>query len=231
MYVAEKHRELIQTVLDDILYFRQTWTDQCNPVTVRQGSVMLRRLLLDGHYLQAWFRVGLTGHPNIAAPFINDLVGDEAVWWALAGGATCKGFSMQRYVGRFTGNGTVTVGGEASIFGRPFLVSTKRGIEPIPVKDYLISLSAILDATAITRRDVIAFMANKAGGVHLDGKDDSPAMKALRKRRGFLGIGDHDALSFEILSIGQCLAWSPETDQFIQHACSILGLPLADGEQ
>ena len=227
MPLSDSHKELVQTALEDLLYFRRTWTDRCDPVSVRHGSVTLRRLLLEGHYVQAWFRVGLTGHPNVAAPSIDDLVGDESILWALAGGGTCRGLSMQRYVARFLGDGKVSLNGEASIFGRPFLVSTTRGVEPIPVKNYLGSVSAILNATTITRRDIIAFMANKVGGAHLDAKDQTPAMAALRARRTFLSIQEHDALSFEVLSIGQCLAWTPETDQFIQAARRQLGLPFS----
>lgn len=221
-----QENDILRTVLEDVLFFQKTWTHRCDPVSVRNGAAVLRRLFSEGLFVRAWRLSGLSGHPNIMAPSIDDMLNDESIWWALAGGGICHGLSMQRYVARFKGDGLVSIGGEASIYGRPFLVSTSRGIEPIPVKDYLSSASAILDSTKITRADIIKFMANKAGGVHLDTRDDdSPALAALRKRRALIGIQEHDGLSFEVLSIGQCLAWSPETQQFIVAARGKLGIP------
>lgn len=224
MDVSDSQRELVQIVVEDIHYFRRTWTDRCDSVAVRHGSVALRRLFIESHYVQAWHYVGLTGHPNVAAPRIDDVLTDNSIWWAIAGGGTCRGLSIQRYVGRFKGDGKVGIESESSIYGRPFMISTDRRVEPIPVREYVQSTSAILESTKITRHDIIAYMANKAGGAHLDSRDQSPAFAALRKRRSFLSIQDHDALSFELLSIGQCWAWTPETDQFLLNANALLGI-------
>jgi hypothetical protein len=80
------------------------------------------------------------------------------------------------------------------------------------MSNWLASTCMRVGSVSVTRRDVIQFVANKLGGVHLDSKREAahPGYRALDQARQALQLGDLDAVYAELAAIGQQLANSPE---------------------
>jgi hypothetical protein len=82
-----------------------------------------------------------------------------------------------------------------------------------PLSNWLSSPCMKVCGVSVTRRDVVAFVANKLGGVHLDNRRNPKkdagyvALDEARERVGILGT---DSVYAELAAIGQQFISSPE---------------------
>ena len=91
------------------------------------------------------------------------------------------------------------------------------------IHKYLKKTALVVKGTKFTHYDVIDYVSNKLGGVHIDlnrnrGKDDK--FKVLDESIS-LQILDKDYIYYQLLSIGQALAQSDDAKKFVDKAESI----------
>jgi hypothetical protein len=92
------------------------------------------------------------------------------------------------------------------------------------VSSYLSSPSGIVDGVVFTRREVIKYIANIKGGVHLSAKQRSAERKLvarLGKVEKKIMVHATDGLLVEIVAIGQALGRSGDAAAFIDRANKI----------
>jgi len=189
--------DLGESVCSDLEYLARNWVRSLDEATVRRDSTVLRRLLLDkGGTLRRYRKeMGAGGEPRVRAIDLRAAVpGDWAsVILAAAGGATV---------------GVITI---ALIEMRSTPMPDPPAVT-FPTRDY--KLAEFLDhpcliiaGQAISRREIINYVANKLGGVHFDPRRAASdrAFMLLDKHRRELYVQDVDMLHYELLAIGQHL--------------------------
>jgi hypothetical protein len=208
--VTADELELIRTVAADLRYLKQTLRADVDNDTLRRVSTTLRLLLAEGAYGRAWRAAGFDKEPEIPARelrrslgYIRDL---RAVNYAQAGGGSGPpGLGM-----RF--GALLTLGRELTAAERE---DEAKMAAPLDVayrlSEFLASPSVIIEGLMISRQQVIQYVANKLGGAHLDFKRDpqrEPAFLALDRIGPYYGMTGRPAVYFELLSIGQAVAYS-----------------------
>ena len=199
----------LKIVAEDLVYLRDNWSNGASEAAVRRGSAILRRILVEGCLGQAWRSAGFAGEPEIEGMDINTCIkGHEIsqVEFASAGGATNNGITIGG-VCHIKRNRTDSIGPEIPAGGPPIPVALR-------VSNYLEGSCAIVNGSAINRREVIKYMANTRGGVHLgNGRRKSREEKIIQrvsKLENQFNLASMDALFFELLSIGQAVGNSPD---------------------
>ena len=89
----------------------------------------------------------------------------------------------------------------------------------VRLSDWLSETCIRVAGLAASRRDVIKFVANKLGGVHVDPKRDPvkfPAYGALDQARESIRVADLDAVYHEIASIGQQLVATQDVSELLK---------------
>lgn len=204
--------QYLQTIAEDLEYLRDEWCNGASQAAVRRGSAILRCLLVEGNIGRAWRYVGFEKEPHINAMDINYIIGDTElhdILIATAGGAT---------------NNDMTINGMCRIrIGSHTGPETPKNGRPAPVQfgltEYLESICAISEGNAVNRREIIKYMANIKGGVHLSNGRSKAREEALKKRvskiEKKINISNMDALFHEMLSIGQAVGNSPDITKLI----------------
>ena len=86
------------------------------------------------------------------------------------------------------------------------------------VSEYLASLSGVVDGRRFTRRDVIKYLANVKGGVHLSAqarKAEKNLIARLGKIEKKIMVHNSDGLLVEAVAIGQALGNSSDAKAFV----------------
>lgn len=197
-------QDLADVVLGDLKWLRQADLTEGDESLLRELSARLRRLLVEGN-LQLFRKHvrGLRGEVSIEAPPPVEPPASD-VTYAQTGGGERAGMIVE---GMTMWNRVLT---PEEIKAR-YEAGLKARSEP-----RRLHLSTWLDETCLhvagvvaSRRDVIKFVANKLGGVHLDARRDGskfPAYGALDQARDSLRVADLDAVYHELASIGQQVA-------------------------
>jgi hypothetical protein len=182
---------------------------------IRRGSGVLRRLLVEDVYGSAWRAIGREKQPKVIAVDIATLVAPEHVGrikYAIAAGAHFRGVMMTCMV---LSKGAQPV----ADLGPPIRKDGFLGEREFPLSEYLSSPSGVIDGRIFTRRDVIKYIANIRGGVHLGAKERKAEKKLvarLSKIEKRLSVHTTDGLLVELAAIGQAVAKSPDSDEFIR---------------
>ncbi len=225
------------TIAEDIEWLQREWCTVYEPPhdeELRRGTAVLRRLLLDGNLQAAWIHFGFERSPRLSGPDIVAILkgnGHELrrVVSMVAGGAICNGIQMSAIGAARTHNRTTGVSADADEGFAVEVFSVARSAVGEPVKGELKdlaerswNLNAYLDAPGairlgqtLSRRDIIQYFANSAGGVHLDydGKrhrTQEETYRLLRELDQKVVADTMDGLFFELLSIGQAIAKSED---------------------
>ena len=198
-------RDLGDSVLGDLRWIDTANLQHADDGTLRELSARLRRLLVDGGgTLQRYRRaIGLRGEPRVS---FTDFPVDEMATFSQSAGARRAG-------------GIV---GGLQFFNRAL---TPEEIEAhyeqgkgmnarhLPLSKWLNGRCMTISGVAVTRRDVINYVANKLGGVHLDharNAKTAPGFIALDAARSTFRVGDQDAAYAELTAIGQQFGESAE---------------------
>ena len=99
-------------------------------------------------------------------------------------------------------------------------VEARRESRRLRLSVWLDEPCVVFEGVAASRREVIKFVANKLGGVHVDPRRDAskfPAYGTLDQARESLQVADLDAVYFELASIGQQLVESPEIAELLRY--------------
>ncbi len=182
----------LQRVFEDIEYFRDNWFENISDVKIRNGTVTLRRLLINNVLNQAWRSVGFEKEPKLDG---MDLVASidpgkiERVVIAIAGGATIDGFQIaglcvsrdevgliQQYPDdRVKAGKNPFTGKDIPIFlrhtSKSGALKTKGVVngptfKEFPLSQYLESAGAVVEGEIISRREIILYRAY-TGDVHM----------------------------------------------------------------
>lgn len=215
----------IRTVIEDLNYIRHAWVSDPSDAELWRGSAILRRILIEGNLERCWRALGFNKELIIRAPNIDIVFSDRSnlqipILFAL--GAEYRGIEI------------ATMKLEEAPEG--YVEGTKpSGLEKLghytdySVHKYLQSSSAIKQeidenrpghfrTIGIARADVIKYVANNLGGVHIGEsrhvKGRKIAMRVSRFER-CAEIFGKDALFYEILAIGQCLTKSQSIKEML----------------
>lgn len=210
----------LNTVIEDLEFFRDEWEGDISEAAVRRGSAILRRLLVEGNLGKAWRATEYVKEPNIVGVNLDlqiDALNKGKIYVALAGGGTRSG---------------ITAGGVFIVKGASSPPPTPIGEDGKPMDatafleysfsltKYLESACAVVDGHVIKRREIIKYMANVKGGVHLGTSSHARDSERILIRRVSklekrVNMCSMDGLFFELLSIGQSLAQSPDMAELI----------------
>ncbi len=88
------------------------------------------------------------------------------------------------------------------------------------LNDYLDAPGAVRRGTLVSRREIIQFFSNFAGGVHLDRisklrRDKTPRYEFISELERRVRADIKDGLYFELLSIGQAIGRSPDLQELV----------------
>lgn len=189
-------------VLNDLAYLAESWTTPITEYSVMKESAVLRRLLVDnGAILQRYRRsIGLKGEPHVRAIDLRAALGSDYAQaaFATAGGGVVGGITL--VLPLFSERELTTP--PATAF--PTVTTT--------LSRYLSSSCMVVDGLAVTRIQLIKYVANKLGGVHYDTKrkPDEKIFRMLDVRRRQFATLDVDLVHFEVLCIGQHLLRAPD---------------------
>ena len=211
-------RELLEMVAEDIPYIAAEAGPSCTDHQLRRISVQLRNLVIYDHLLRCWRLLNLEPKQPIikAARLRTDGFDANAV--AVAAGGEIGGMRIANatmHYGRAMTPEEVKRDYEQGLMDIEF---------PFKLSDYKMSCAIFVGGKRINRQQVIAYVANKKGGAHLDAsrKKDEEACKALDDLTNFLKIGGYgnpteatieggkNVIYMELLSIGQSVSSSPD---------------------
>jgi len=202
-------RNEIKVIIEDIEYLRDHWSEGATDPELRRGSAVLRRLVVEKYLGHAWRAMGHDKDPKIVCTDLDygfsgiDLSEIEC---ALAGGALSNGI--------YSACMCINKGGTAPDMKEGFLE------RELGLSNYDSSTCAIVQGKTITRSELIKYMANVKGGVHLGSsrarKKEQDVIKKVARLEGRFNAFNSDGLFFETLSIGQSLAKSPDVIQLVK---------------
>ena len=210
--------ESILLVAEDLEYLA-TWRGDIKDPEIRRGSAVLRRLLVEDAYGHAWRSLGRPKQPSLIAVDLDMMLGND---WnlteiALAGGADFRGVQMAAMV-MHKGNGPLgnpppePIREDGYPFEREFTLS-----------DFLDSTSGVVHGRRFKRREVIKYIANVKGGVHLSSqarKQEKKLIDRLGKAEKRILVHHTDGLLVEAVAIGQALGNSDDAKDFVAAARS-----------
>ena len=204
-------KQEIITVAEDIDYFANEWNENATEASIRRGSPILRRLLVEQILGKAWRAVGNEKEPKIVGVNLDLMVGNydrNNLEVALAGGAAHAGVYAAGYM--------LNKGSEPP----PSPELQNGSIDHVmayafSLNQYLESTCAVVSGATIKRREVIKYIANVKGGVHLglgakSKKTERELVARLSKLENRIMHHNIDGLFFEVLSIGQSIGNSPD---------------------
>lgn len=204
----------LHSVADDLKFLQDSWGQHISDGDIRRGSAVLRRLLVEDVYGSAWRAAGFEKEPRLIAVDLMQLLGSiplHNVNIGLAGGAHLKGMQV---AGLLMARGVHTPAGK-----HPHVPpDSYPGAREYSLSDFLKSPSGVVDGRTFTRREVIKYIANIKGGVHLGGKRrkaEAKLVARLGKIEKRIRVQMSDGLLVEIVAIAQALAKSENAKQFI----------------
>jgi hypothetical protein len=203
---AQELADLSASVLGDLAWLRNGDLNTADEAELRELSGRLRRLLVEGSLQRLRKARGMKGEPRITSPVLPDATGPD-VGLTQAGGVTRAGAKV---TGARIWNRALSA---AEIKAEYELHKEGPATRDQTLSNWLSSTSFKVGNVSVTRRDVICYVANKLGGVHLDAERNSTkdaAYIALDQAREALRILDLDSVYAELAAIGQQLLDSPE---------------------
>lgn len=210
--------DLIRVVAEDILYLRENWRRGASEVALRNGSVILHKLLVEGgsgFLSQAWSALGLGRGPLIPTPRPFYFPGPWPVFSTTA----------------IAWNGTNLLGSYKvweGVLSQEQMAANRRAGERFDFEDLSLpqfsrSTSVTARGVSVSRGTVVKYLAYKRGGKHLDSNreqgDLGKQFEVLDKSRieplQILGL---ELAYFEALSVAQLLFSAPDVSRFLAAA-------------
>jgi len=201
--------EKIKAVVEDLEYLQNNWFSSPKDSELRRGSAILRRLLVENEFGNAWRILGFLKEPNIIATNLDEILkyyDPKKLVYAFAGGAISKGVIV-----------TLKILYEGDEQDTPKETIEKLMHYSYSLCQFLSSATACFKGDVIRRRELIQYIANVKGGVHLGSrkKREEKLVRRVSKIEKQLYVFDNEGLYHEILSIGQCLAQSVDCRSLI----------------
>jgi hypothetical protein len=205
--------DLIRVTAEDLRYL-DSRGDSLDESAVRRDSVVLRRLLVEGDLFRAWKAAGLAEKPRVVAPrleyYLDHKANRRKINLGLAGGG--QYFGVQAALGIINeGTEPVELDGDINPLEFSFTLSA-----------FTRAASIYAEGVAVSRAEVILYVANKLGGAHLSSRRRGSHAKAFSvldrnmarfNFEGVSGLNGMNAVYFELLSIGQLLGKSTDAQR------------------
>lgn len=213
--------EDLRIVAEDLEYLAD-WGPEISDREIRHGSAVLRRLLVEDVYGTAWRAIGNIKQPKLIAVSIEEVASPNnlsRIAYALAGGAHFRGMQMACMM---MNKGSSPIGGA---LGPPMRENGYPGEREFTLSEYLSSFSGVVEGKTFNRREVIKYIANVKGGVHLSAKErkaEAKLVARLGKIEKRIAVNLTDGLLVELVAIGQALGGSDDARSFVRH---VHGMP------
>ena len=215
---------LVKVIANKLIYLLNEWDEEITDSSLLITSGVLRQLLVDNNnYGDAWRTkiIGFEKEPTISAIDsdsyifgIDKEIPPEKIEIFVVGGAKYKGNIIQSF-----GYKNYVEDIEKTFKAKEYLMKNPK---IYTLNQYLNSTSLVIKGQKINKREVIKYITNKMGGVHIDftrneNKFCDKKFKLLDKSCS-LKLLNKDYIYYELLSIGQALANSEDTKKFINRA-------------
>ncbi len=210
--------EQIKYIAEDLEYLRDGWGPDVLEPDIRRGSAVLRRLLVESSFSQAWRAAGFEKQPRVIAVDLRNIfekLNLELVICSLAWGAHFRGVFM---------SSPCIYPGTTIPMGKPSPAIRKDGFpgeREFYITEYMESLSGIAEGIHVNRREIVKYVANVKGGVHLSSKRRSAEKKLIKKMKMFekkIMAHTTDGILVEIVSIAQAIGMSDDARKLIEYA-------------
>jgi hypothetical protein len=246
--------ERARIVDDDLRYLIDEWVPRLDEASLRRDSPLLRRLLVEDQWGQAWRSLGLPREPYVSASSLDRSLHETTrgfIQFACAPPATAIAARVAAESGDVKvevkvledippGSVIAVAPGYPQHLGvillaippdalareasqedalKRYLRPGGRHIRALPVSGFLASPFALITGVEVSRRDVIAFVANKLGGVHFDPRRGPEEERLALLDRDLpsifaAGIEPTSAVYIELLSIAQFVAESSDAARY-----------------
>lgn len=209
-------------VAEDLEYLSK-WGSDITGAEIRRGTAVLRRLLVEDAYGTAWRAIGHEKQPSLIAVDLEQMLGNDSdkVVYALAGGAHFRGMYVACML---LSKGGYPIGGDPP----PSLRSGGYPFErSFTVSEHLSSKAGVVKGRSFNRREVIKYLANVKGGVHLSAqqrKTEEKLISRLGKIDKKIMIHTTDGLLVEAVAIAQALGSSVDAKAYIAHVMALPSL-------
>jgi hypothetical protein len=203
----------LEVVAEDLDYLKIAFGPAISDPDIRRGSAVLRRLLVEGIYGKAWRAVGFERQPSLIAVDLDGIIGSERhkVVCAMAWGAHFRGALM---ASPCTNEGSVVIGSATP----PLRKDGYPGEKTFFLTDFLESTSGVTKDIRVNRREIIKYVANVKGGVHLGPKARASEQDLIKKMEKFersMSVNTTDGILVELVAIAQAVAFSDDTGRFL----------------
>ncbi len=216
--MTDEQIQLSKYVLEDLEILAEDFNrDEFQDKRIRNASAILNKLFNEGNLMKAWrYNVGNVRSPTLTAPriefFIEADVHKDLVH-AVAGGAHLGGI--------YHALGILNKGSTA--------LQIDPKINPIEYKykltEYFESSGLVLFSEPISRFTLIKYVANKAGGKHIDflrsEKDEEKKFKKLDAGLEVFNIYEKNAVNVELHAIIQTICNSKDIQLLMEKIESI----------
>lgn len=211
--------DLLVAVAEDLEYL-STWGGDISNAEIRRGSAILRKLLVDDSYSAAWRAIGEEKQPSVIAVDLSLMINniEKHVVYALAGGVLFKGIHTACML---LTDRSEPIGNQPP---EPIRDNGYPFERKFYINDFLSSLSGVVDGREFNRRDVIKYIANVKGGVHINAKprkEEEKLISRVGKIEKKIMMHNADGLLIEILAIGQAVGKSDDAVHFIKRVYDI----------
>jgi hypothetical protein len=203
---------MVANAAADLAYLRAGWGVSVEDDMLRRDTAVLRRLLVDGVFQQAWKAAGLPREPHIRCMSVDPVafrVPPRQLVYASAGGGIYQGVQL---------GGALIIGDMAKEEVDALRTVGRIELE-LGLRKFMDNPCILAVGQAVSRRVLIKYVANKLGGVHFD-----PSRKQTREEllfslldwvaQSFEMIGK-TGVYFELLSIGQAVARADAVERFL----------------
>ena len=208
-------RDSLVAVAEDLEYLG-TWGPNIPDADIRRGSAILRRLLVEDAYGTAWRAAGFERQPSLIAVDFHCMLGTlplQQVIAGLAGGARFRGMFFAGFINN-------RPPGVPDGFSQPLRADGYPCERPFTLSELLKSPSGAVDGRPFERQNVIKYIANVKGGVHLSAQQRNAEVKLVErmgKMERRLVVDGTEGLLFELVAIGQALGQSENAKTYIAH--------------
>ena len=90
--------KLVENVVDDLIYLREEWGEKIDDHSLRRGSPILRRFLVNNELQLAWNALGFDREPKIQCSTLEptlEIIPKKKIIFASAGGAKYEGLEVR----------------------------------------------------------------------------------------------------------------------------------------
>lgn len=216
--------DFLKVIAEDLELLRDVWKHDYPEPDIRRGSAILRRLLVDGEYLHAWKMVGFDKQPSLRAVNLLNLIKgipESQIIVSLAMGAH---YRDAYWAGVCLAPNNMQIQTHETKFDN----SSYPGEQTYYLSDFLGSSSGIANSKHITRRDVIKYVANVLGGVHINPKQRKEEEKLVARVGKFhkkIQLQNSDGLLIELTAIAQAVGQSNDCTALINKIKSLCPTP------